>query len=133
MTEIFNLNDVIRTFSLKEEGVLLTTLELSPSIKAFDGHFPDHPLLPAIVQIQIVRKLLERHLNFSLQLKNIRKAKMAKMLFPNDIVEIEIKFSETSLILQEETQEPSKFLKVRAIFKKSNQLTTHLQLTFAFF
>ncbi|MDR2860461.1 MAG: hypothetical protein LBV66_01340 [Elusimicrobiota bacterium] len=68
---------------------------------AFKGHFPNYPILPGIVQIEMalfcIKKLLN---NDSLQLKEVSKIKFIKPIFPNvklflSIVQNEDKFNIT--------------------------------------
>ncbi len=103
---------------------LHATLEIIPTMLVFDGHFPGAPVLPGIIQLQIIRKLLEKHFNTPLQLQQITKAKMAKMILPNDIVDLEV----TWFPLPKAPQNNP--LPLKALFKKEGNLLTRLQLAF---
>ena len=37
-------------------------IELNASHQIFDGHFPNNPITPGVIQLQIVKELLEFHL-----------------------------------------------------------------------
>lgn len=67
------------------------TLELVPSLRAFDGHFPERPVLPGIIQIGLVRALLERQIGQPLALRSVRRGRMSLLLEPGDLLQIEIK------------------------------------------
>jgi len=71
----------------KEQGMGATAEFVFPSsFCGFGGHFPNQPILPAIVQLAMVRYLAERLLARPLLLKNIGRAKFMAMIQPDEMV-----------------------------------------------
>jgi 3-hydroxyacyl-[acyl-carrier-protein] dehydratase len=58
-----------------------------PDFIGYRGHFPGYPILPAFVQILTAITLVEEHINCSLDLVSVEKAKFHLPLHP----ELEIK------------------------------------------
>ncbi len=57
---------------------------------AFQGHFPDYPVLPAIVQIAMVRLLIEEATGNSCTL-DIQNAKFSKTILPDSVVNVVVR------------------------------------------
>jgi 3-hydroxymyristoyl/3-hydroxydecanoyl-(acyl carrier protein) dehydratase len=81
--------DINKSF-IKQNGAEFSFF-LDKDFIAFKGHFPRYPLLPGIVQIDMVlfciRKLLNRD---TAEIKEIRKVKFAKPILPKSQVDISI-------------------------------------------
>ena len=62
----------------------------------FNGHFPGSPVTPGVVQLQIVKELLEQHLSKNLQMKTMRTCKFLKVINPEETpyIQIDIKFNQ---------------------------------------
>ncbi len=43
----------------------ICTIDVQADLKAFRGHFPEHPILPGVVQIDWAVRLAELHLNIT--------------------------------------------------------------------
>jgi len=69
-------------------------VNLNADHKIFDGHFPGSPVTPGVIQLQIVKEILELHLKKELQLKTMRISKFLKILNPLETphFQINIKF-----------------------------------------
>ncbi|MDK9708514.1 MAG: beta-hydroxyacyl-ACP dehydratase [Desulforhopalus sp.] len=59
-----------------------------PGYAGFQGHFPNQPLLPAIVQMAMVRYLAERTVQASLMPGGYRKVKFTGKIVPGDTVSV---------------------------------------------
>ena len=57
---------------------------------AFAGHFPDQPVLPAVIQMAVVRMLSAELLNRSLHLEKAEKVKFKNMVRPDETVFVEV-------------------------------------------
>lgn len=57
---------------------------LFPDFVAFDGHFPDYPILPAFAQVVMAQVLLEKALAGPLRLVGIPSAKFTAQARPQD-------------------------------------------------
>jgi 3-hydroxyacyl-[acyl-carrier-protein] dehydratase len=62
----------------------------TPDFVGFSGHFPDEPILPAVVQIGIgialAEMLLPADATHSLILKYVRRAKFIRKLVPEEVI-----------------------------------------------
>ncbi|MCF2447549.1 3-hydroxyacyl-ACP dehydratase [Dyadobacter sp. CY345] len=73
---------------------------LDPVHEIFIGHFPGAPVTPGVVQLQIVKELLEQHLKKDLRMKTMRVCKFLQIINPEETPEIriDIKFTEGEVI-----------------------------------
>jgi len=60
----------------------------------FAGHFPGHPILPGIFQIEMTRLAAERILDCRLELREIVKAKFLRPILPEETIRLSLKLSE---------------------------------------
>jgi 3-hydroxyacyl-[acyl-carrier-protein] dehydratase len=88
------INDFFQILESNNTDSTLTSLvKINAQHKIFEGHFPNNPVTPGVVQIQIVKEILEDHLSQKLVLKEMGRCKFLAVLNPNDDSEIEIKIS----------------------------------------
>jgi len=60
----------------------------SDSFLGFDGHFPGQPVLPAIIQLAVVRYLAERGLGQSVRPGGYSRTKFRGIIQPDDEIEV---------------------------------------------
>tara|TARA_R110001592_G_scaffold79111_3_gene237011 strand:- start:2579 stop:2947 length:369 start_codon:yes stop_codon:yes gene_type:complete len=72
-----------------EDNIRLT-IQLNASHQIFEGHFPNNPIAPGVVQIQIVKELLENVLNEKFMLKEMGRCKFLAILNPHNNPEIKV-------------------------------------------
>jgi 3-hydroxyacyl-[acyl-carrier-protein] dehydratase len=61
----------------------MRTFIFGPSFLGFQGHFPGQPVLPAVVQIMILRESIIQQLQRELDIAQIARAKFLKVILPN--------------------------------------------------
>lgn len=66
----------------------------------FAGHFPNHPLLPGVFQLEMARMAAESVLNCSLTVREICRAKFQRPILPDELVRLELKLSEADKAIQ---------------------------------
>lgn len=73
---------------------------LDTAHEIFKGHFPGAPVMPGVVQLQIVKELLAQHLKKNLMMKTMRVCKFLQIINPEKTPEIriDIKFTEGEVI-----------------------------------
>lgn len=73
---------------------IFATISINPDHSIFEGHFPNSPVLPGVVQLQIVKELLEKHLGRTLSMKMMRTSKFLQVINPKEVPQIciDIKF-----------------------------------------
>ena len=89
---ITNLNSTSETISAE--------IKLNADHSIFAGHFPGSPVTPGVVQLQIVKELLEQQLNKDLQMKTMRTCKFLKVINPLETpdIQIQIKFKQEEFL-----------------------------------
>lgn len=81
-------------FSFTENQVL-AKISLNPDHEVYGGHFPDQPVVPGVVQIQIIKELVEKAVNQKLVLAEMAFSKFLNMIVPlqSPVLKLEIKFT----------------------------------------
>ena len=85
INDFFTINSINNT-----EGTIEAIIQLNASHRIFDGHFPENPVTPGVVQIQIVKELLEEALDRTCTLKEVGRCKFLAILNPNEDKEIDV-------------------------------------------
>ena len=75
------------------EGKLVTEVTLNASNTIFDGHFPGNPVTPGVIQIQLVKEILEIHYKKDVTLNTIGRCKFLAILNPTDSLKITVEIS----------------------------------------
>lgn len=105
----------------KSEGQLDATIILDANHAIFEGHFPNNPVTPGVVQLEIIKELLAVHFNEKVRLKAISNCKYLAILNPKENAQISVKigFSELENELKVSAQfytEATVFTKVQGIY-----------------
>jgi len=58
-----------------EADKLNVVLQINPKHEIFDGHFPHLPIVPGVCMLQMVREIVERHLNRKLLVGEVKNMK----------------------------------------------------------
>lgn len=66
----------------------------------FQGHFPGHPLLPGIFQVEMTRVAAEAALGCALDIGEVTKAKFISPILPDETVRVDLKWSGQAADLQ---------------------------------
>ncbi|MGB0886655.1 MAG: 3-hydroxyacyl-ACP dehydratase [Vicingaceae bacterium] len=92
------INDFFNLISIqKTEDSVISTIKLNAAHKIFDGHFPNNPVTPGVVQLQIVKELLEKGLDKTCLLKEVGRCKFLAILNPNETPDLLITINYTIL------------------------------------
>jgi len=82
----------VSDFSASQESARETIL-LNPSHQVYKGHFPDQPVVPGVIQVQILRELLEHVFNKKFFIKEVTSAKYLNVIVPDDkLLTVEITY-----------------------------------------
>ena len=73
----------------EKDGVKLD-LELPAQSEYFDGHFDGFPILPGVVQIQLVQKYAEKYFDIQFPITQISHLKFIKPIFPSQIIQLSL-------------------------------------------
>jgi 3-hydroxyacyl-[acyl-carrier-protein] dehydratase len=85
-----DLLNSLEKFDQDKTGRIKARFCFDPGLALFKGHFPGAPMLPGVVQIEMVRLMLERAENRPLQIIHIKKNKFLKPIVPGDHIKVEI-------------------------------------------
>lgn len=66
---------------------------IPPQLAVFAGHFPEHPVLPGIVQIDWAAKIAARYFNTSGRFQKLNNVKFTSMVFPNAKLTLKLAFN----------------------------------------
>jgi len=114
-----------RAFIIKdvraENKVIKAVIHLKKEHPIFKGHFPDKPILPGVVEIEIVRNVLDIYYNKTLHVKYVKYSKHINMILLDSIQNFTVEIS--SLVIDNEIEakviiknEMLIFLKMKCIF-----------------
>ena len=59
-------------------------IKLNPNHEVYLGHFPEQPVVPGVIQLQIVKELLEEVMQAKLMMDNIIQVKYLMPITPNE-------------------------------------------------
>jgi len=86
------INDFFKLISTtKNDGKIISTIQINASHQIFEGHFPNNPITPGVVQIQMVKEILQEALQQECLLKEVGRCKFLTILNPNEFPEIIVK------------------------------------------
>ncbi len=82
------------------EGHLNVQVRIKRDHALYAGHFPGRPVTPGVVQIQMVREILEGYLGRELRITQLRQCKFLKVIDPdvNQDLEFSLRISEDETI-----------------------------------
>src|SRR5205085_4235327 len=84
------------------EGKLISKIKLNGTHKIYSGHFPGNPITPGVVQVQMVKELLEHHFKKSLKMKTMSRCKFLQILNPQQtpFITVTIDVAETDDVIK---------------------------------
>jgi 3-hydroxyacyl-[acyl-carrier-protein] dehydratase len=82
------------------ESGFVATIELNRNHIIYQAHFPGYPVTPGVVQLQIVKELMEDFLGKKVELVAITQCKFMKILNPEatSIMDVHITFRKEDLM-----------------------------------
>lgn len=90
----FLIEDFYKIVNTSENGnEIHAVVELNSNHPVYDGHFKEQPVVPGVMQLQIVKEILEYQLNQELFMNDIKQVKYLKPIVPNNNLELKISIS----------------------------------------
>jgi 3-hydroxyacyl-[acyl-carrier-protein] dehydratase len=80
-------------FATPREGEIESVFVFPAELPIFFGHFPGRPIVPGILELEMVRAAMERFTGYSLRLLSVEKAKFLREVKPGDRILLSISFS----------------------------------------
>ncbi|WP_340115054.1 hypothetical protein [Maribellus mangrovi] len=103
----------------ENQNKITASVKLKREHAVFSGHFPDKSILPGVVEIELVREIINRHFKKTFELKTAKSIKFVGMVILDEVDEV---FVELSVLQNEDSPD----LKVNAIIKNNDQLFAKL-------
>lgn len=69
---------------IRDESVYRTTISIDPVSSIFEGHFPEFPILPGIVLIDLIHELVTKILDQPVMLSEASNIKFLKSVVPEN-------------------------------------------------
>ncbi|MDB4926061.1 hypothetical protein [Mucilaginibacter sp.] len=73
-----------------EENTVSAALEIHQHNEIFEGHFPDHPVVPGACMLQIVKEVLEKTFAKSLRLVKADNIKFLSLIEPGNVSTLQL-------------------------------------------
>ena len=81
--------------SLGADGTTVFEFGFKADHPAFAGHFPTHPLLPGVFQLEMSRAAAEWAMGCGMAIGEVSKAKFQRPILPGEVIHLELKWTET--------------------------------------
>ncbi|RZA03150.1 MAG: hypothetical protein EOP47_04310 [Sphingobacteriaceae bacterium] len=88
---IFKISSINST-----EGLIIAALEVDITHDIFNGHFPDQPVVPGACMVQLVKDILEKRLDTTLQLKVANNLKFLELINPQITTHLQLQLNYTT-------------------------------------
>ncbi|HVU27804.1 MAG TPA: hypothetical protein VHG71_08735 [Verrucomicrobiae bacterium] len=75
------------------DGANLFEFHFGADEPVFAGHFPGHPILPGIFQLEMTRLATEKILGYRLSVREIIKAKFLSPVLPGETIQLNLKWN----------------------------------------
>lgn len=78
---------------VSEETNIIANIKLNVEHKVYKGHFPTQAVVPGVIQLQIIKEILEKHFEQKLFMGNISQVKYLIPITPYESPELTIKIA----------------------------------------
>ncbi len=85
----------IQSVSSQSENEIIATIILNPEHEIYKGHFPNNPVVPGVVSVQIINEILSKHLVKKLMTSSAKSIKFPAMINPNVNPQLFVKINYT--------------------------------------
>jgi 3-hydroxyacyl-[acyl-carrier-protein] dehydratase len=76
-----------------QDNVLEAEISIDAKHAIYEGHFPNNPVTPGVVQLELVKEILGTHFNKTIQLKSLSSSKFLAVLNPEKTPEATFKMN----------------------------------------
>ncbi len=118
-----NFFNIINSTQISENEIL-KEIELNIKHDIYKGHFPENPVVPGVVSVQMINETLADHLELEFFVSKARSIKFSSMIIPNinPKLNFNIKYSESDdggyKVIAQIYYEETIFLKFNGFFNK---------------
>jgi 3-hydroxyacyl-[acyl-carrier-protein] dehydratase len=95
LNDLYTITDMDST-----PGLINSEIKINAGHRLFQGHFPGEPVTPGVVQLQIVKEILEAHFQKGLKMKSLRVCKFLSILNPEltPVFQIRINYKQAEML-----------------------------------
>jgi len=90
------LNHFFTFTELQTEGnIVKANIKLNPAHPIFKGHFPGQPIVPGVCMMQMVKEVVEAHINKKTRLVKASDLKFLSFIYPDQdkLLQLEVKIN----------------------------------------
>jgi 3-hydroxyacyl-[acyl-carrier-protein] dehydratase len=87
-----------------EPGTWEAKFCFAPGLSLFKGHFPDHPILPGVMQVEMAHLAMARITGANYRIIGVKKAKFTGEVFPGDQITVRLAANDREDCLQVRAQ-----------------------------
>lgn len=78
------------------EGEIEAAFVFSAELSVFSGHFPGRPIVPGVLEIEMVRAAMEKFTGVPLRLASVEKAKFLREVKPGDRIQLSLSYTSSN-------------------------------------
>ena len=110
-----DLKDFYKASNTKKDGnTIHSIINLNTEHPIYKGHFPENPVLPGIMQIEIIKDILKHELDTALHLQKVSSIKYLNLITP-EISDLQFELNIKPL---------EDVYKIKCVIKKDNLIYT---------
>ena len=83
----------LQSLAKRAEGEIEAVFSFPPELAIFSGHFPGRPIVPGILEIEMVRAAMEKFTGSALRIVSVEKAKFLREVKPGDRILLSLSFT----------------------------------------
>ena len=80
MNELYNIKSIDNN-----NNKLISVVSIDKNHKVFEGHFPEQPILPGVIELEIIKTIISKFFKTTIRLKYVKNAKFMTLLQPDEI------------------------------------------------
>ena len=104
--------------------IIVATINLNTNHEVYKGHFPNQPIVPGVIQLQIIKEILENHIEKKLLMSDLIQVKYLIPIVPGNYPQILISISQKNI--------DEKSIRIDASIGIDDIVFTKAKLTFKF-
>jgi 3-hydroxyacyl-[acyl-carrier-protein] dehydratase len=83
----------LQSLATRAEGEIEAVFSFPPELAVFSGHFPGRPIVPGILELEMVRATMEKFTGCALRIVSVEKAKFLREVKPGDRILLDLSFT----------------------------------------
>jgi len=109
--------------SAKADEKIEVKIQLNPDHEVYEGHFKGQPVVPGVIQLQIIKELIEKWIGKSLFMNNTVQVKYLIPIVPDGKLPIDFQITKLSSVNGK--------IRINAVVSISERVATKVKIEFA--